>query len=62
MKYLLFVLYFFSTVSFASHCSGAHDDDDHRADHTEESKESVKMDEENNEESTEAVEDTEKDA
>ena len=46
MRYLLLVLYFFSAVSFAGHCSGAHKDDADRAaehDHTEETKESVKM-------------------
>ena len=29
MKYLLLVVYLFSTVSFASHCSGASHDKDH---------------------------------
>ena len=29
MKYLLLVMYFFSAVSFASHCSGGDDRDQH---------------------------------
>ena len=65
MKYLLLVLYFFSAVSFAGHCSGAHKDDADRAadhDHTEETKESVKMDKDSEEESSEVMEDSEKDA
>ena len=46
MRYLLLVLYFFSAVSFAGHCSGAHKDDADRSadhDHAEETKESMKM-------------------
>ena len=50
MKYLLLVMYFFSAVSFASHCSGG-DDRDH--DHSEETSEAKSqcstMDKENKE-------------
>ena len=63
MRYLLLVLYFFSAVSFAGHCSGAHKDDaDRAADNAEETKESVKMEKDSKEESSEVMEDSEKDA
>ena len=63
MRYLLLVLYFFSAVSFAGHCSGAHKDADRKADHNhaEENKESVKMEKDSKEESSEVMEDSEKD-
>ena len=64
MRYLLLVLYFFSAVSFANHCSGEHNDADRTADHdhAEETKESVKMEKDSKEESSEVMEDSEKDA
>ena len=65
MRDLLLVLYFFSAVSFAGHCSGAHKADADRAadhDHAEETKESVKMEKDSKEESSEVMEDSEKDA
>ncbi len=60
MRYLLFLVYFVSTLSFANHCSGEHSDDI-RTDHSEESKQSSKMNDKDNEESSEVIEDSDKD-
>ena len=62
MKYLLLVLYLFSTVSFAGHCSaGASHDKDHEAKHSEMKKESS-MKEDKDTEEVEAKEDKDSEA
>jgi hypothetical protein len=59
MKYLFLVLYLFSSVSFASHCNKAHDDDDHKTNSSEmeeSANETSETDEEEN--STDSNEDS----
>ena len=58
MKYLLLIVYLFSTASFASHCSGASHDKDHDdAMHSEMKEESSNTD--NDVEDKEATESSE---
>ena len=56
MKYLLLVMYFFSTIAFANHCGGG--DESHSDVHTEESQEAnsqcSSMDVENEEANSES--------
>ena len=66
MKYLLFVIYFFSAISFANHCnSGAsHNGPDRQADQAGymESSESAKTEKESKDESSDAMNKAENDA
>ena len=66
MKYLMLVVYFFATASFANHCSSgaSHGGPDRQADQAGymKSDESAKKDRESNEESSEAMNKAENDA
>ena len=55
MKYLLLVMYFFSAVSFASHCSsGSEGDHDHSEETSETESQCSTMDKENKEANSES--------